>query len=193
MNESNGYARRYHWLSKGVKDFVCEPHAAVCCDATGQPLNMATAESEPARVASTELAQQKPESLICELQRLQTLTLPEHHDVDLRDIYPERLAKIFLKTYERQPQNFKALLGIEGVGPKTVRALSLVAEVVYGAKPSFRDPVRFSFAHGGKDRHPYPVDRNTYDQTINILRKAIQKAKLGRREQLEALRRLAPA
>lgn len=191
MNESNSYARRYHWLSEGVKDFVCEPHAAICCDTTVRPLNMVAAESEQARIVSTELAQRKPETLIDELKKLQTLTLPEHHEVHIGDIHPHRLEKIFLKTYECQPQNFEALLGIEGVGPKTIRALSLVAEVMYGANPSFRDPVRFSFAHGGKDRHPYPVDRKTYDQTIDILRKAIQKAKVGRREQLDALRRLA--
>jgi hypothetical protein len=185
------YARRYHWLSEAVEDFVREPHAAICCDQVGQPLNMVAAESKEARQVSTSLSQEKPWRVVKELKRLQTVTLPAHHEVLLQDIHPDRLESIFLKTYERQPEDFETLLGMRGVGPKTIRALSLIAELVYGTPLSFRDPVRYSFAHGGKDGHPYPVDRATYDRSIQAMEKAIRQAKLGNREKLEAFRRLA--
>lgn len=190
MNEETRYARRYHWLSEEVKDFVCEPHSAVCCDHRGTPLNMVAEKSGQARNVTAEISTERPESLISELKKLQTLTLPAHHEVSLTEIHPERLYKIFLKTYEHQPEDFETLLGLRGVGPKTIRALALISELVYGAEPSFQDPVRFSFAHGGKDGHPYPVDRKGYDQTIAILKRAVSAAKIGRRERMEALRRL---
>lgn len=191
MNEVTRYARRYHWLSEGVRDFVCEPHAAICCDAQGKPLNMVAQESEEARKVSTQLSQEKPWRLISELKKLKNLELPAHHQVLIQDLHPDRLAKVFLQTYEQQPGNFEQLLGMNGVGPKTIRALALIAELVYGAEVSFRDPVRYSFAHGGKDGHPYPVDRKGYDRSIQLLEKAIQQAKLGNREKLEAFKRLA--
>ncbi|MFQ6015264.1 MAG: DUF763 domain-containing protein [Anaerolineae bacterium] len=191
MNTTTRYARRYHWLDDKVQDFVCEPHAAVCCDQTGNPLNMVATESEEARRTSTLLSQEKPWRLVQELKKLQTLDLANHHEVLLSDINPDRLGSIFLKTYERQPGDFEVLLGMSGVGPKTIRALSLVAELVYGVKPSFRDPVRYSFAHGGKDGYPYPVDRKNYDRSIDTLQRAIKQAQVGNREKLEALKRLA--
>ena len=191
MNVSTRYARRYHWLSEGLEDFICEPHAAVCCDEKGEVLNMVARESSEARRTSTLLSQEQPDWLVGELTRLQHLDLPAHHEVRLQDIHPERLRSIFLKTYEDKPQHFEALLGMPGVGPQTIRALSLVAELVYGATPSFRDPVRYSFAHGGKDGHPYPVDRANYDQSIATLEQALRRARVGDRERLSALRRLA--
>jgi len=191
MNEATRYARRYHWLSEGVRDFVCEPHAAICCNAQGKPLNMVAQESEEARRVSTLLSQEKPWRLVGELKKLKNLELPAHHQVLIQDIHPDRLARIFLRTYEQQPEDFEQLLGMSGVGPKTIRALSLIADLVYGAGVSFRDPVRYSFAHGGKDGHPYPVDRQGYDRSIQILEKAIKQAKLGNREKLDAFKRLA--
>jgi hypothetical protein len=116
--------------------------------------------------------------------------LPAHHAVTLADINPIRLHKILLKTYQTQPADFERLLGIEGVGPKTIRALALIGELLYGAKPSFRDPARFSFAHGGKDGHPYRLDREGYETSIQYLREAIKRAKLGRYEKLEILKGL---
>jgi len=191
MNDSNHYARRYHWLGEEVEDFVCEPHSAICTQAWGQALNMVARESEPARGVVTHLAaEQRPELLLEELNRLKTLDLPSRHHLSLSDIHPDRLNRIFLYTYERKPESFQSLLEIEGVGPKTIRALSLLSELVYGAAPSYRDPARYSFAHGGKDGHPYPVDRETYDKSIEVLTNAVRKAKLGLREELEALRRL---
>jgi hypothetical protein len=158
-----------------VEDFVCEPHAAVCCDEKGGVLNMVARESGEARATSTSLSRERPDWLLAELTRLQHLELPSHHEVRLGDVHPDRLRSVFLKTYEAQPQHFEALLGMPGVGPQTIRALSLVAELVYGATPSFRDPVRYSFAHGGKDGHPYLVDRANYDQSIATLEQALRR------------------
>jgi len=191
MNVDRHYARRYHWLSEGLRDFVVEPHSAICCDQRGEVLNMVAQESEEARHVSALLAREMPGKLVSDLQRLQDLELPSRHQVWLADVDPRRLEKIFLSTYEQQPQNFEALLGMSGVGPKTIRALSLLSEIVYGAKVSTRDPARFSFAHGGKDGYPYPVDRATYDRSIETLRTAIRRAKLGQRDKLEAFKRLS--
>jgi len=191
MNVDEGYARRYHWLGEDLRDFVVEPHNAVCCDHRGEVLNMVAKESEGARQGSAELAREMPGKLVYELQRLQTLELPRRHAVWLEDVHPQRLSRIFLSTYEQQPQDFAALLGMPGVGPKTIRALSLLSEIVCDAKVSTRDPARFSFAHGGKDGYPYPVDRATYDHSIETLRVAIRRAKLGRRDKIEAFKRLS--
>lgn len=190
MNEANRYARRYHWLSNNVKDFVNEPHYAICCDTKAPTLNMVAADSAPARNMSALLAREKPEILLSEIKGLQRLVLPSHHDVLLRDINPDNLKRIFLKTYESQPANFEGLLQLKGVGPKTIRALSLISELVYGAPASFKDPVRYSFAHGGKDGYPYPVDKRNYDRSIEILKKAIGQAKIGRTEKIKAIQRL---
>jgi hypothetical protein len=191
MNEENGYARRYHWLGEAVKDFVCEPHNAICCDQRGEVLNMVAEESGPSRASSTEIAREEPQKVLDELKKVVTLDLPRRHIVLLSHVESTRMKKIFLKTHEQQPENFERLLGTAGVGPKTIRALSLLGELIYGAKPSFRDPARFSFAHGGKDGHPYPVDKATYDRSIEILRDGLRKAKLAPTEREKALRRLA--
>ena len=211
MNEESGWARRYHWLGESVNDFVCEPHKAICTDGTGFVLNMVALEAEASRRATSEVSRLQPERIIRELRQarpdhgIQTgqrdlfsaaqgapiLELPKRHEVLLADIHPARLKGALLSTYARQPENFEQLVGLEGVGPKSVRALCLVAELMFGAEPSFRDPAKFSFAHGGKDGTPYPVDRATYDRTASALKKAVSCAKLGAREELEALRRLA--
>jgi len=122
---------------------------------------------------------------------IQTLTLPQHHDVKPEDFDLGRMKRILRKAYESQPQHFESLLSLEGVGPKTIRSLALIAELIYGAQPSFRDPARFSFAHGGKDGYPYPVDRETYDRSIELLNEAVRRSRIGHKEKLEALRRLA--
>lgn len=191
MNEVNLYARRYHWLEEGVKDFVCEPHSAVCCDSKGVALNMVARESDSAREVSTQLSWERPDVLLKELKRLKTLEMPRRHHTTPEDIHPDRLYKIFLSTYEKRPEDFERLLGMEGVGPKTIRALSLISELVYGVKPSVEDPVRYSFAHGGKDGYPYPVDRKTYDGSIEFLHQVVCQAKVGHTEKVEALKRLA--
>ncbi|HSH80514.1 MAG TPA: DUF763 domain-containing protein [Herpetosiphonaceae bacterium] len=169
LNDANRYARRYHWFSHNVHSFVDDPHAAIAAEATGDVWNLVAHESDAARDTTAALAREQPEKVVAEVTKLRELTLPAHHDVQGADVDPKRLQRILLKTYERQPEDFATLLGMEGVGARTLRALSLVGELVYGAPVSIKDPARFSFAHGGKDRHPYPVDRETYDQSIQIL------------------------
>ncbi len=190
MNEENRYARRYHWFSQGMRDFVCEPHWAICCDQRNGGLNLVAQESEEARKLVTELSHEKPEFLITEGKKATELYLPREHPVPMEESRLERLEKIFGQIYDRSPDNFEELLGIKGVGPKSIRALSLISELIHGVKPSFKDPTRFSFAHGGKDGHPYPVDRKAYDKTIEVLKGAIEKARVGDREKMEAIQRL---
>ena len=191
MNADNRWARRYHWLAEAVTDFVCEPHKAICCDHKGEVLNMVALESEGTRQMTARLAKEAGVKVVSEFKKVKQLKLESHHAVSLDDIRPENLNRILTKTYERRPENFEQFLGIEGVGPKTVRALALVSELIYGKSPSFRDPVRFSFAHGGKDGHPYPINKTDYDLSINILKDAIDKAKISRTEKLAAIKRLA--
>ncbi len=191
MNEATRYARRYHWLGEAVSSFVNEPHSAILSEARGQALNLVASESDPTRTTITSIAtEEKPEHILADLKRLKTLNLPSRHYLSTSDLHPDSISKILVSTYDRQPQDFEELLGLKGVGPKTIRALSLISELVYGVAPSYRDPARYSFAHGGKDGIPYPVDRKTYDQSIELLRKAINKTKLGIREKNEALNRL---
>jgi len=190
MNESNGMARRYHWTSERVADFVCEPHAAICCDHRAPTLNLVARDSEGTREASVDLARARPGEVVRELATLKRLSLPKRHEILLADVAPDRLSRIFTKTYEAQASTFQELLMLPGVGGKTLRALSLVAELVYGKAPSFDDPARYGFAHGGKDGIPYPVDRPLYDQTIDLLGRAIRRAALGDRAEVDALRRL---
>ena len=197
MREHDSCARRYHWLGSRVTDFVNEPHAAIASDAMEaqqQVLNMVASESANARDASTDFARAEPRRVHREIARLISMALPSRHWVDIKqDINPAHLRKVLLSTYEANPQNFEQLLAVPGVGPKSVRALALVADVVYGSPASMRDPARFSFAHGGKDGHPYPVNRVVYDQSIDWLRDAVGKARIGHTERLHALRRLAAA
>jgi hypothetical protein len=191
MNETNRYARRYHWLGETVTDFVDEPHAAILSETRGETLNLTAGESRPARTTITSIAtEETPEKVIGEIKKLKTLSLPARHQIYTRDLHPDSLSKIILSTYERQPQDFEQLLGLSGVGAKTIRALSLISELIHGVAPSYRDPARYSFAHGGKDGIPYPVDRKTYDQSIELLAKAINKTKLGISEKQRAFSRL---
>jgi uncharacterized protein len=191
MDETNRYARRYHWLGESVNNFVNEPHAAIAAQARGSTLNLVAGESEKTRVTITDIATQtKPEILLTELQKLTTLSLPAHHPLTTADMHPGSLNKIILSVYERQPDNFEQLLGMPGVGAKTLRALSLISELVYGVKPSYEDPARYSFAHGGKDGFPYPVDRETYDKSIEFLVRVVNKSRVGLGDKSDALKRL---
>ena len=189
MNEGTGMARRYHWLPP--ERFDSDPHAAITGDA-GQPvLNLVASEAEANRSGAVSLAREKPITLLSEMTRMRTVAMPRHHEVRLSDLHPERLARVLLTTYERQPEDYTALLAVPGVGAKALRALALVAELTYGEPASVRDPVSYSFAHGGKDGTPYPVDRPTYDATIESLRRAVNEARAGHSEKSAALRRLA--
>jgi hypothetical protein len=148
-------------------------------------------KSAPARSTVTEIATgEKPERVLTDLKRLKTLELPSRHYLTTRELHPDSLSRILLSTYERKPQGFEELLGLKGVGAKTIRALSLISELVYGVPPSYHDPARYSFAHGGKDGIPYPVDRETYDKSIALLRRAINNTKMDIKEKNEAVGRL---
>ncbi len=192
MNDANHYARRYHWLGETVADFVNEPHAAIQSQATGVTLNLTAGESAPARSTITRIAaEERPDKVVAELKKIKTLSLPARHQIYATDLHPDSLARIVLSAYERHPGDFEQLLGLPGVGAKTIRALSLIAELVHGVPPSYRDPARYSFAHGGKDGIPYPVDRKTYDQSIELLSQAINRTKLGLSEKRGAFARLS--
>jgi len=192
MSDATKTARRYHWLSEHVESFVNDPHEAVCCDARAETLNLVAHENDPIRRASAQLASQPPDVTLKAMAKIPTLKMPARHELlPELDVASPYLEKILLRTYERAPDDFEALLGIEGVGPKTLRALALASELVHGTAASLRDPARFAFAHGGKDGTPFPVDKLTYDKTIEILNKAINRAAIDRTEKVEAFRRLA--
>lgn len=190
MDTGKGRARRYHWLSEGVRDFVEEPHAGIRDSAKPKPdtrnpkpvLNLVAKESRKTKEVSAGLVRDNLKTLLSDLKVLDMVGMP----FDRR-----RMEKTLRVAHEKAPGNFEKLLGIEGVGPKTVRALSLISEIVYGAKPSYKDPARYAFAHGGKDGIPYFVDRKTYDKSIEVLEKAVRKAKMGHPERLRALKKIA--
>lgn len=187
MNTATHWARRYHWLSDDVEDFCCEPESAIACNHKSKVLNLVAQESNQARKTTAEVSRQKPNKTIKEIKKLK---LNKRHEITLSDINPENLKKIFLSTYDQQPENFEILLGMKGVGPKTIRALSLLADLIYGTPASTRDPAKYSFAHGGKDGTPFPINRKTYNQSIEFLGKAVDRARLGHYEKLHALKRL---
>jgi hypothetical protein len=184
-------ARRYHWLTPAR--FDADPHAAVAGPTAGGQgvLNLVAGEAEANRTVSAQLAREEPGRVLGELERMRSLEMPHRHQVRLADLHPERLGRILLAAYERQPADYTDLLAVPGVGAAGLRALSLVAELTYGAPASVRDPVSFSFAHGGKDGTPFPVDRPVYDTTIASLRRALEEARAGRTEKVDALKRLA--
>jgi uncharacterized protein len=216
MNDATGTARRYHWLSESLESFVSEPHEAICSDVRGTALNLVSAEHEPLRRASVELATGNPDRVVNVVRRFShhgtreqvisaqlrlpltsgadadpVLDMPERHALMLEDVDPRRLHTVLTSTYDRAPDSFERLLGLEGVGGRTLRALALVSEVIFGTPASTRDPARFAFAHGGKDGTPFPVDRETYDKTIDILHSAMRHAKIDRSEKVDALKRLS--
>ena len=195
MCDETGYARRYHWLSRGDLDFVCEPHTGI--DSEAQPgeqlcfLNMVASEAVVSRRASVQVAQLDPDCVLREVQAGPSLFLPAHHPVKTADIDPTRLARILRVVHESSPADFERLLGLPGVGPRTIQSLALIAELIYDAPQCRRDPATFSYAHGGKDGHPFPVDRDTYDRNIARLEAAVRRAKFAQNDKDQSLRRLA--
>lgn len=186
------FARRYHWSSDQVRSLISDPHSAICSDAqTERTLNLVAAQSRQAQATITEISHEPAEKTVREIERLQTLSLPARHEISLSDIHPASIERILLKTYERKAADFEELLGMPGVGAKTLRALALIAEIAYGTAASWRDPAKFSFAHGGKDGHPFPVDRELYDSSIEFLRAVLEKARIDRSDKDHALKRLA--
>lgn len=187
MNAGDKTARRYHWHSEGLQSFVEEPHTAICGINQGTILNMTAADAKPARNAIINVTQEKPEKMMHEVQQL---IMPSHHEVRSEDIDLRRLGTVLWLAHDKQITDFEDLLLLEGVGPRTMQSLALVSEVVHGTPSRFKDPARFSFAHGGKDGHPFPVPINVYDETISILQNAVQKAKLDNSDKQTAIRTL---
>lgn len=220
LNEQQKYARRYHWLSAEMPSFVADPHAAVACDQRGTALNLVDGATERHRQAIAKLSREHPDRILREAKTLvhetlplfdqegrgeartaacaretqaapSQLLMPARHTLTVRDIKPEALKKVLIQTYERQAADFEQLLGEPGLGPQTLRSLSLIAEVIYQAPASHRDPAAYSFAHGGKDGHPYHVNRPVYDANLERLRDTIRQAKIGHTDKEASLKALA--
>jgi hypothetical protein len=187
MNEASRLARRYHWHSASVRDFTDTPHTAIVGDPQGEILNLVDAQAKPAQNALLAIAHERPETTMTEVRRL---VMPARHDVRAEDVDLKRLGAVLATAYERDLRDFASLLLVENLGPRTLQSLALVAEVVHGAPARFSDPARFSFAHGGKDGHPFPVPLKTYDESIAVLRRALDAARVGDPEKLEGMRRL---
>ena len=187
LNDQNGMARRYHWHSASVRDFVNEPHTAIVGENQGTIMNLVDARADRAQTALLDIANEHPEKTLSEARYLR---LPAHHEVRSKDVDLKRLGAVLAVAYERGLHDFAELLLLEKLGPRTLQSLALVAEVVHGAPSRFNDPARFAFAHGGKDGHPHPVPLKTYDESLNVLRKSLDAAKVGHTEKLDGLRRL---
>jgi hypothetical protein len=207
MNEESHQARRYHWQSEGLKSFVDEPHAAIDGERQGEIVNLTDRRAEASRSGQLDmLADLGPDKIALEFAAIRAetappppatdqmllphLIMPAHHDVRSSDVVTRRLHGALAAAADQGPVDFADLLLVPGVGARTVQALAMVAEVVHGAPYRFSDPARFSFAHGGKDRHPFPVPLRVYDHTIRVMTSAVQKAKLGEAEEMAALERL---
>jgi hypothetical protein len=189
MNTEIQYARRYHWLSENVESFVVEPHEAICCDINmPKVLNMTSKENEDVRKCSVDLVKDNTNKLkkyfAAKNNLLIYLGMPKQHYIDLKDY--ETLTKL----HQFQPENYEELVSFKGVGAKTVRALALISQLIFGTEISWKDPVKFSFAHGGKDGTPYKINRKVYESTIQILNDAIKNSRLKNRDKLDAIKRL---
>jgi hypothetical protein len=188
MSDKSSTARRYHWHSPSLKSFVEDPHTFIYGKNQGEILNMVTKDSLSARNSILDMAAESPQSIIAEAQKL---IMPNHHDVRADNIDLKRLGAMLWLAHEKKPADFEELLLLEGLGPRTLQSLALVSEVIYGTPVRFKDPARFSFAHGGKDGHPFPVPIKVYDETINVLRTAVNKSKLGNNDKQQAIRKLS--
>jgi hypothetical protein len=204
MNDDSRQARRYHWQSQGLRSFVDAPHAAIDGLDQGVIVNLTDRRAEVSRSRQLDLLSALgPDAILRELGKVEGretpapaqgllphLFLPDHHDVRATDVVARRLHGNLAAAADRGPEDFADLLLVPGIGARTVRALAMVAEVVHGAPYRFSDPARFSIAHGGKDRHPFPVPLKVYDRTIDVMKRAVRRARLGQTEELAAIRRL---
>jgi hypothetical protein len=188
MRQGSSTARRYHWHSSALTSFVDEPHTGICGQNQGKILNLVASQSAPARGSVLAMTTEHPDRMITEVRKL---VMPAHHDVRSENVDLKRLGAMLWLAHEKKPADFEELLLLEGMGPRTLQSLALVSEVIYGTPARFTDPARFSFAHGGKDGHPFPVPIKVYDETISILSKAVQKAKIGQSDKLQAIQKLS--
>jgi hypothetical protein len=183
-------ARRYHWHSATVRDFsdfTAAPHTAIVGEPAGVIQNLVDREARPAQAALLAITHEPPDAI---LREVRGWTAPRHHDVRADDVDLKRLGAVLAVAYERDLRDFASLLLVENLGPRTLQSLALVAEVIHGTPTRFADPARFSFAHGGKDGHPFPVPLETYDETIAVLRRSIDRARLGHTDKLDGMKRL---
>jgi uncharacterized protein len=187
MNPDSRLARRYHWHSTSVRDFVSAPHTAIVGQPQGEILNLVDPRAQKAQSALLTIAKEPVASALSEARKL---VMPRHHDVRAKDVDLKRLGAVLAVAHEQDLRDFASLLLVEGLGPRTLQSLALIAEVVHGAPARFSDPARFSFAHGGKDGHPFPVPLKTYDESLGVLRRSLAAARLGHTEKLEGFRRL---
>ncbi|PKP53974.1 MAG: DUF763 domain-containing protein, partial [Candidatus Altiarchaeales archaeon HGW-Altiarchaeales-3] len=200
------YARRYHWLSENIntKKFIDEPHTGICCDLKNdEVLDMTAHNSRETREVSVDLINDNPDHLkryfrnFNKIHSQKTLlnynyeefTMPRHHPVLDIDLTKQDVS-VLQKAYEIQPKNYEELISLKGMGPKKIRALALISDLVYGSEPSWKDPVKYSFTHGGKDGFPYPVNRKVYDHSIQTLKNAVEGAKLNKKDKYFAIKKL---
>jgi hypothetical protein len=188
MSNQNGTARRYHWHSSAVKSFTEEPHTFIYGPNQGKILNLTDSKAMPLKNGMMAIAKESPDRMLHEIKKL---TMPKHHDLKAENVDLKRLGSILWLAQEKNITQFEDLLLLEGLGPRTLQSLALVSEVIHGAPTSFEDPGRFSFAHGGKDGHPFPVPLKVYDETIVTLQNAVQRAKIGATDKSKAIKSLS--
>lgn len=187
MNADSRLARRYHWHSSDVRDFTSDPHTAIVGQSQGTILNLVDARASQAQQTVLTVAAHPVESTLAEVRKL---VMPRRHNVRAEDVDLRRLGAVLAVAHERELRDFASFLLVEGLGPRTLQSLALIAEVVHGAPSRFADPARFSFAHGGKDGHPFPVPLKTYGESLSVLRRALDAAHIGHSERLDGFRRL---
>ena len=187
MNEGSRLARRYHWHSATVKDFTCEPHTGIVGENEGVIQNLVDEHAKPAQDALLTIANDSPQRTLTEVMKMR---MPIRHDVRAKDVDLKRLGAVLAVSHDQKLRDFASLLLIENVGPRTLQTLAMIAEVIHGTPTRFTDPARFSFALGGKDRHPFPVPLKTYDESIDILRRSLDAARVGDTEKLDGMKRL---
>ncbi len=220
MNIESKTARRYHWSSENLKSFIEEPHTGITGENQGLILNLTAKDAKETRSHILDFSKENPDKMIKEIQNVfkheeninkinsikndniliaqnktiasetRSIVMPHHHEVRAKDVNLKRLGAVLATAYESQPQNFEGLLLTSGLGPRTIQSLTLVSEVIYGTPSRFTDPARFSFAHGGKDGHPFPVPLKIYDDSIRILHESIERSKLGYKDKSECIIRL---
>ncbi len=203
MNVNTKTARRYHWSSENLRSFIEEPHSGITGENEGLILNLTDRHAKSTREQILSFTKENPDRMISEIKnimkhensiyeinRQRTITMPAHHDVKAEDVNLKRLGAVLATAYEAEPKDFESLLLTQGLGPRTIQSLTLVSEIIYGTPSRFEDPARFSFAHGGKDGHPFPVPLKVYDESIRVLHESIARSKLGYKDKSECIKRL---
>lgn len=203
MNVNTKTARRYHWSSENLRSFIEEPHSGITGESEGLILNLTDRNAKSTRERILSFTKENPDRMISEIKnimkhensiyeinRQRTITMPAHHDVKAKDVNLKRLGAVLATAYEAEPKDFESLLLTQGLGPRTIQSLTLVSEIIYGTPSRFEDPARFSFAHGGKDGHPFPVPLKVYDESIRVLHESIARSKLGYKDKSECIKRL---